>query len=252
MNPIFDGRFQVRAAALFLFLFALPFHFAPPCAAEGLMGQEVKGFNRIFLHDDPQPGDYALYENQDGTHQMRREIVAVHGDTVEIRTTFPKTPAIIASMRDLSFRSTARRDGTVLEAYMENARTGTTTRLALAGPGDYNYVDESAFVTLPVPETITTRKGSFVMEKVLLFKQTMSMLGVQSNITSVWYYDRKVKFGLVRQHNIVETDASIVEVAAFINRISPIPQLYRSLNSYIMEKARHQTHTSHMDLVETN
>lgn len=213
---------------------------------------EVKAPNRVYLHTNPQPGDYALYENEQGTHQMRREIVAMREGVLEIQTTFPKSPAIIASLQDISFRSKVRPDGAVLEAYMHNARTGATTRLLIAGPGDYNYLGEDAFKTLPIPETITTRKGTYRMDKVLVFHQNMDIPGVQSKVTSVWYYHPDAKFGLVRQHNLVESDASIVEIAAFINNISPVSQIYRSLNSYIIEKSRHHTYTSQMDLVETN
>lgn len=216
------------------------------------MMTQVKAPNRAYLHKDPRPGDYALYENEQGTHQMRREIVSVRDDGLEIRTTFPRAPDIIASLRDISFRSRVRPDGMVVEAYMQNARTGSVTRLALAGPGDYNYIGEDAFRTLPAPETVTTRKGSFRTDRVVLFQQKTFMPGVQGTATSVWYYDHGVKFGLVRMYNIMETDASIVDIAGFINNLSPVSQLSRSLNAFIIERSRHHTHTSRMDLVETN
>lgn len=212
----------------------------------------VKAFNRVFLHENPKPGDYALYGNADGSHLMKREIVDIRGDILEIRTTFPKTPDIISSLRDISFGSFVRHDGTVLEAWMLNRSNGQKTPLAIAGPGDYNYVDEQSSKTLPVPETITTKAGTYRTDKVIVFTQRMGIPGVNILTTSIWYYDPHVKFGLIRQHNISEFDVTIVEVAAFINKMSPVPQLYKSLNSYIIEKSRHQTHTSQFDLVETN
>lgn len=86
------------------------------------------------------------------------------------------------------------------------------------------------------------------MDMVVVSHQSTVMPGVQSKTTSVWYFHPEVKFGLVRLHNIMETDASIVEIAAFINNLSPA----RSLNSYIIEKSRYHTHTSQMDLVDSN
>lgn len=212
----------------------------------------IKAPNLVYLHKNPQPGDYALYENEQGTHQMRREIVKVHKDLLEIRTTFPKAPAIIASLQDISFRSKVRPNGTVLEAYMVNSRKGVTTRLAIADPGDYNYIGNENIKKLPVPETITTRKGTYRMDMVVLSHQSTAMPGVQSKTTSVWYFHPEVKFGLVRQHNIMESDASIVEIAAFINNLSPVSHISRSLSSYIIEKSRHHTYTTQMDLVDSN
>ena len=213
---------------------------------------EVKAPNRIFLHANPQPGDYALYENEEGSYQMRREVVAVDGDRVELQTTFPKTPAIIAAMRDVSFHSQVRRDGSVIQPFMHNAKTGATVPMMLAGPNDYGYLAENPFTALSVPETVTTRQGSTTVDKVVVFRQSVALPGVESHTTSVWYYDPHVKFGLVRQYNLTESDASIVEVAGFINRISPIGQLYRSLSSFLIERSRHHTYSSRMDLVESN
>lgn len=214
--------------------------------------KEVKGFNRVFLHENPKIGDYAVYGNADGSHLMKREIVNIRGDILEISTTFPKTPEIISPLREISFGSFVRRDGTVLEAWMLNLSNGRKTALAIAGPGDYNYVDEQSWKTLPVPETITTKAGTYRTDKVIVFTQRMNIPGVNMLTTSIWYFDPHVKFGLIRQHNISESDVTIVEVAAFINKMSPVGQLYKSLNSYIIDKSRHQTHTSQFDLVETN
>lgn len=216
------------------------------------MMKQVKGFNRVFLHENPKIGDYAVYGNADGSHLMKREIVNISGDVLEIKTTFPKTPQIISGLQDISFGSFVRRDGTVIEAWMLNLRTGDKNALAIAGPGDYNYVDEQSWKTLPAPETIVTKAGTYSTDKVIVFTQRLNMPGVNMLTTSVWYFDPHVKFGLVRQHNISESDVTIVEVAAFINKMSPVGQLYKSLNSYIIDKSRHQTHTSRFDLVETN
>lgn len=212
----------------------------------------VKGFNRIFLHENPKVGDYALYGNSDDTHRMKREIVDIREGIVEIRTTFPDTPGNISTLRFISFGSFVRKDGTVTEAWMLNTRNGQKTPLAISQPGDYNYVGEQSLMTLPVPETIATKAGTYSTDKVIVSTQRMNIPGANILTTSIWYFDSRVKFGLVRQHNISETDVTIVDVAAFINKISPVPQKYKSLSIYIIENSRHHTRTSKLDLIETN
>lgn len=99
---------------------------------------------------------------------------------------------------------------------------------------------------------VTTRKGTYSMDLVVVSHQSTAMTEVQSKTTSVWYFHPDVKFGLVRQHNIMNTDVSIVDIVAFINNISPASLISRSLNSYIIEKSRHHTFSSRMDLVDSN
>lgn len=252
MRKAGNGTFAGMVAAV-AFLVAGVIFSAGGCASVVVAPmREVKASNRVFLHESPKAGDYAVYGNADGSHLMKREIIEIRGDVIEIRTSFPKTPAIISPLRDISFGSFVRRDGTVLEAWMLDSRTGKKTALVIARAGDYNYIGEGSLMTLPSPETIITKAGTFRTDKVVVFTQRMNLLGVALQTTSVWYFDPHVKFGLVRQHNISETDASIVEVAAFINKMSPAPQLARSLNSYIIEKSRHHTFISQFDLVETN
>lgn len=239
---------RVENIFLMLFLFAIS-----GCATVAVKSmQEAPVHNWIYLHPDYKVGDYAIFESIDQAQKMKFEIASIKDGLIEVKISWLQAQTIVAFLKNLSYHLFADENGHVQTAFLYDKRSGVKRPIKIAGPGDYNYIDDPKSVLLKRKEIITTKAGTFEIENVIVFNQHISNFALTAKVTSIYFVHPGVKFGLVRERDVMESHVQLVELIEYIVKLSPLSTVQKSITNYIMNKAKDTKHIWGLDLIETN
>lgn len=143
--------------------------------------------NRLFIHDDPQVGDFAMYvtSNEYSNTMTTMKITAIVNDTLAIdwlETNTKLKPIHIEYITDM--------DGNVIQAFYIDGK-GVKSEMPIATPNDRNYVDLD-FDILERVIIKDTDKG--VQYECYKFDHSISLLGSSVMDTEFLDVTRKSKF----------------------------------------------------------
>jgi len=241
----------MRYYRTFIFLIVLASLFITGCARIVTKQiQEAPVQNWLYLHANPKKGDYALFESFDKSLVMKMEVVGKDPETVEVAVSWPKVPEAASFLEQSSYHFFVSANGKVQYAHLVDT-SGMLKPLRIAQPGDFNYIAPMKTTSLPAPETITTRAGSFQIKDVYVFSQNIARAGAQGKVTSVFFIDPEVHFGLVREAHVNERKLTVPDVLDFIKK-STRKKPSESLTNFITSRSKSPKYMSGMDLVETN
>jgi hypothetical protein len=214
--------------------------------------QEAPVHNWIYLHPNYKVGDYAIFESIDHAQKMKFEIASIEDGLIEVKISWLQAQTIVDFLRNLSYHLFADENGHIQKAFLYDKQSGVRRSLKIAEPGDYNYIDDPKSVLLKRKEIITTKAGTFEIGNVIVFNQHISNFALTAKVTSVYFIHPGVKFGLVRERDVMESYLQLAELIEYIVKLSPLSTVQKSIMNYIINNAKDTKHYWGLDLIETN
>ena len=132
---------------------------------------------------------------------------------------------------DLVYEFELGKDGYTKNAFLIDTAK-TKTRLRIAGPGEFGYISEPKTMKLERPEFVSTPAGDFEVNEVLVYSAKNQVAGM-ADMTSVFFINDKVPFGLVMNKNTTSIRLPLSDLLDFISMVSPLNATYKTLATYL-------------------
>lgn len=158
----------------------------------------------IYVHADARPGDRAVWSNRARLHhQMVWEVVARHGDDVEVTLAWRDEAGSPGSEQSgLRRHFIVAPDGKVKRAYARNHKTGNEVAMRVAAPGE--VITKREMTMLSTPQIIETPAGTYEVDRVLLQHYHYKVMVTSLDTATVEFIDPKARFGVVRSMQNIE------------------------------------------------
>lgn len=217
----------------------------------GMMKRQP-AFNWTYLPKTLKKGNTATYESFDGTQSWQLEVTDVKEDVYFMKMYWLTAPEEVSFLKDVSYEFEVRKNGYTKSAYLVE-RSGERTKLPIAKPGDFGYLQNPKPVKLKKPEWVDTPVGKFKVEEVVVYtSKSSSPIGGFMDLTCVSFVSNTVPFGYVMQKNTASIELPLSNLMEFIDMVSPLNKTYKSLMSYLISFEEMKTVSDGNHLVKFN
>ena len=123
---------------------------------------EIPWSDRVYLHDDPVPGDFAVHRHEDGDYDNRWQVEKVEGDKVEV--SLRVDVYVMGVSLDYTQHFVVDRDGTVLDAWVRYD-DGRIESRPVASRGQQGGLQDLRRVMVSPGYRIVTSAGAFNIDE---------------------------------------------------------------------------------------
>ena len=183
------------------------------CASLLPSPHDIPAINRLFLHDNPQPGDYAVYGNRkDGLQMTKRyEVVSVSGQQVTLRWRmfYGKKGYEDVAPQEWYYLVTDA-SGQVQRAWVETDK-GETISMTVASPGQAGYMENYRAVAEFEPEAFLAGRQELSAESVHFYTVHSKAGSVSAGSIILEYHSAQVPFRVIarRQDNTLNVGKAL-------------------------------------------
>lgn len=186
---------------------------ASGCASLLPSPHDIPAVNRVFLHANPQPGDYAVYGNRSDSLQMvkRYEVVEVDssGLTLRWRMYYRKKGFEDSAPQEWYYLRTTP-DGQVTRAWVQTD-AGGTFEMTVATPGQPGYMENYRPVPEFEPESFLAGSAPLAAESVHFYTVHSKAGSVSAGSVILEYHASQVPFRVIarRQDNTLNVGKAL-------------------------------------------
>lgn len=197
--------------------------------------------NWIYLHKNPQVGDYAIYEDEKYGMGMKYEILSQNGPLFHVRGSFTKLGTADEVYRNLVWHYIVSADGLVKEGYMEV--DGEKIIQKIPQKGEEAYIEPN-FLELKTSETMQVNQKNLVVSHMVLF-HTLSDYGFMTiKSTMVTYVNPTIPFGSLRMDELDSAQMPLLDIINFVSDAimksanMPMSSVVKKVRDLILDKVK--------------